>query len=133
MVEGIVGGQYNNKSKLHSSRNQVETELGIYPIPFGREFFVSCLPPKNRLKVYRTITMPAVLYAGETWSSTLQEKQMLKVFKSRVIKTTLVNCWHLQNQKHHQVLLKVKVKVKFTLEQATKAQRGSRGIALLFL
>jgi len=28
---------------------------------------------------------------------------------------------------------KVKVKVKITLEQATKAQRGSRGIALLFL
>jgi len=28
---------------------------------------------------------------------------------------------------------KVKVKVKSTLEQATKAQRGSRGIALLFL
>jgi hypothetical protein len=27
----------------------------------------------------------------------------------------------------------VKVKVKFTLEQATKAQRGSTGIALLFL
>jgi hypothetical protein len=29
--------------------------------------------------------------------------------------------------------IKVKVKVKFTLEQATKAQRGSRDIALLFL
>jgi hypothetical protein len=28
---------------------------------------------------------------------------------------------------------KVKVKVNFTLEQATNAQRGSRGIALLFL
>jgi hypothetical protein len=28
---------------------------------------------------------------------------------------------------------KVKVKVKFTLEQATKTQRWSRGIALLFL
>jgi hypothetical protein len=28
---------------------------------------------------------------------------------------------------------KVKVKVKFSLEQATKAQRGNRGIALLFL
>ena len=27
----------------------------------------------------------------------------------------------------------VKVKINFTLEQATKAQRGSRGIALLFL
>ena len=47
MVEGIVGGQYNNKSKLHSCRNQVEIELGIYLIPFGREFFVFSLPPKN--------------------------------------------------------------------------------------
>ena len=28
---------------------------------------------------------------------------------------------------------KVKVKVKFAVEQATKAQRGMRGIALLFL
>jgi hypothetical protein len=28
---------------------------------------------------------------------------------------------------------KVKVKVNFTLEQATKSQRGSRSIALLFL
>jgi hypothetical protein len=28
---------------------------------------------------------------------------------------------------------KVKVQVEFTLEQAMKAQRGSRGIALLFL
>jgi hypothetical protein len=27
----------------------------------------------------------------------------------------------------------VKVKVEFKIEQATKAQRGSRGIALLFL
>jgi hypothetical protein len=29
--------------------------------------------------------------------------------------------------------VKVKVKVKFSLQQATKTQRGSRGIALLFL
>ena len=31
------------------------------------------------------------------------------------------------------LFLKAKVKVKVTLEQATKAQRESRGIALLFL
>jgi hypothetical protein len=30
-------------------------------------------------------------------------------------------------------LIKVKVKVKFTLEQATRAQKGRRGIALLYL
>jgi hypothetical protein len=36
---------------------------------------------------------------------------------------------------HHMThpLVKVKVKVKFTLLQATKFQRGSRGITLLFL
>jgi hypothetical protein len=36
---------------------------------------------------------------------------------------------------HHRAskMVKVKVKIKFTLERVTKAQRGSRGIALLFL
>ena len=33
---------------------------------------------------------------------------------------------------YHCVLICVKVKVKFNLERATKAQRGSRGVALLF-
>jgi hypothetical protein len=32
-----------------------------------------------------------------------------------------------------QTCIYVKVKVKFTLEQATKAMRGSRGVALLIL
>jgi hypothetical protein len=31
------------------------------------------------------------------------------------------------------LLLTTKVKLKFTLEQATKTQRGSRGVAVLFL
>jgi hypothetical protein len=31
------------------------------------------------------------------------------------------------------IIIKVKVKVKFSLEQATKTQRGSGGIAVLFL
>ena len=30
------------------------------------------------------------------------------------------------------VTLRVKVKVKFTIEQAMKAQRGSRGVAVVF-
>jgi len=31
------------------------------------------------------------------------------------------------------IIIIIIIKVKFTLEQATKAQRGSRGIAILFL
>jgi hypothetical protein len=30
-------------------------------------------------------------------------------------------------------IIKIKVEVRFTLEQATKAQRGSRGIVVVFL
>jgi hypothetical protein len=39
---------------------------------------------------------------------------------------------HIILQYCFKVKVMVRVKVKFTLEQATKAQRGSRGIALLF-
>jgi len=44
----------------------------------------------------------------------------------------LVAVLHVQDKLEELRLLKVKVNVKFTLEQATKAQRGSRGLALLF-
>ena len=47
-----------------------------------------------------------------------------------------ISCWSVgrfSERCDQSELRKVKVKVKFTLEQATKAQRGSRGIALLFL
>jgi hypothetical protein len=40
---------------------------------------------------------------------------------------------NLVSKKYTVSLFRVKVKVKFTPEQVTKAQRGSRGIALLFL
>ena len=53
----------------------------------------------------------------------------------------LITLLHVSVHKHHhqqvslytQVRTTIKVKVKFSLEQATKAQRGSRGIAILFL
>jgi hypothetical protein len=37
-----------------------------------------------RIKVYRTIILPVVLYGCETWSLSLREKGRLKVFESRV-------------------------------------------------
>ena len=51
--------------------------------------------------------------------------------------TVSIHCKYfcgLNTCRHHVTnIVKVKVKVKFTLEQDTKAQRGIRGIALLFL
>jgi hypothetical protein len=37
-----------------------------------------------KLKIYRTITLPVVLYGCKTWSLTLREELRLRVFEYRV-------------------------------------------------
>ena len=39
-----------------------------------------------KIKVYRTITLPVVLYGCETWSLTLREERRLRVFENRVLR-----------------------------------------------
>ena len=47
----------------------------------------SRLVSKNlKIKIYRTIILPAVLYGCETWSLTLREKRRLRVFENRVLR-----------------------------------------------
>ena len=42
----------------------------------------------NKLKVrtYKTIILPVVLYGCETWSLTLREKHRLRVFENKVLR-----------------------------------------------
>ena len=45
------------------------------------------LPNYNSdLKIYRTIILPVVLYGCETWSLTLREERMLRVFNNKVLR-----------------------------------------------
>jgi len=47
----------------------------------------SRLLSKNlKIKIYRTIILPVVLYGCETWSLTLQEERKLKVFENMVLR-----------------------------------------------
>ena len=39
-----------------------------------------------KIKIYRTIILPAVLYGCETWSLTLREERRLRVFENRVLR-----------------------------------------------
>ena len=39
-----------------------------------------------KIKIYRTIILPVVLYGCETWSLTLWDEHRLRVFKNRVLK-----------------------------------------------
>ena len=38
------------------------------------------------IKIYRTIILRVVLYGCETWSLTLREERMLRVFEKRVVR-----------------------------------------------
>jgi hypothetical protein len=47
----------------------------------------SSLLPKNvKIKIYRTIILPVVLYGCESWSLTLREECRLRVFENRVLR-----------------------------------------------
>jgi hypothetical protein len=47
----------------------------------------SRLLSKNlKIRIYRTTTLPVVLYGCETWSLTLKEERKLRVFENRVLR-----------------------------------------------
>ena len=46
----------------------------------------SLLSKKLKIKIYRTIILPVVLYGCETWSLTLREELRLRVFENRVLR-----------------------------------------------
>jgi hypothetical protein len=39
-----------------------------------------------KVKIYKTVILPVVLYGCETWSLTLREEHRLKVFENRVLR-----------------------------------------------
>jgi hypothetical protein len=47
----------------------------------------SRLISKNlKIKIYKTVILPVVLYECETWSVTLREEHRLRVFEDRVLR-----------------------------------------------
>jgi hypothetical protein len=50
------------------------------------KIFSSLLFRNVKIKIYRTIILPVVLYGCETWSLTLREECRLRVFENRVLR-----------------------------------------------
>jgi hypothetical protein len=47
----------------------------------------SCLLSRNiKVKLYRTVILPVVLYGCETWSLTLREEHRLEVFDNNMLR-----------------------------------------------
>ena len=53
-------------------------------------FSSSLLSKYLKIKIYRTIILPVVLYGCETWSLTLREECRLRVFENRVLRRICV-------------------------------------------
>jgi hypothetical protein len=44
------------------------------------------LSKNTKIKIYRTVILPVVLYGCETWSVTLREEHRLRVLENRVLR-----------------------------------------------
>jgi hypothetical protein len=54
----------------------------------------SCLIPKNiKIKIYKTVILPVVLYGCKIWSLTLREERGLRVFENRVLRRIFGSKW----------------------------------------
>jgi hypothetical protein len=62
-------------------------KLGIVCYYSVQNLLSSRLPSKNlKIKIYRTIILPVVLYGCEKWSLTLREERRLRVFENMVLR-----------------------------------------------
>jgi hypothetical protein len=80
-----LGTTLANQNSIHGEINsRLKSENACYHSVWN--LLSSRLLSKNtKIRVYRTIILPIVLYGCETWSLTLKEEQRLRVFKNRVL------------------------------------------------
>jgi hypothetical protein len=58
--------------------------------PFGPETIVFSFAAENfKIRLYKTIILPVVLYGCDTWSLILREEHRLRVFENRVLGSLL--------------------------------------------
>jgi len=53
-------------------------------LPWKRNNYIILITSNIKIKIYRTIILPFVLYGSETWSLTLREEGRLRVSENRV-------------------------------------------------
>jgi hypothetical protein len=75
-----------NRNSIHEEIKS-SLKLGNACYHLVQNLLSSRLLSKNtKIRIYRTIILPVVLYRCETWSLTLREEQRLRVFENRVLR-----------------------------------------------
>ena len=81
-----LGKNLTNQSSIHKEiKSTLKSRNGCYHSV--QNFLSSSLLSKNlKIKLYRTVILPVVLYGFESWSLTLTEAHRLRVFENRVLR-----------------------------------------------
>jgi len=77
----------------HTNKNSIQEEIKSR-LTLGNVCYYSVqnllssslLSKKFKIKIYRTIILPVILYGCETWSLTFREERRLRVFENRVLR-----------------------------------------------
>jgi len=90
-IERVGGFKYLGTTLTNQNSIQEEIKsrlkLGNACYHSVQNLLSSRLLSKNlKIKIYRNIILPVVLYGCETWSLTLSEKRRLKVLENRVLR-----------------------------------------------
>ena len=66
---------------------KVELRRNRFTSLYGITLMYSTVSSKNlKIKIYRNINLPVVLYGCDTWSLTLREERKLRVFENMVLR-----------------------------------------------
>jgi hypothetical protein len=69
-----------------TNQNDIHDEI-MSRLNSGNACLSSHLISKNlKIKIYKTVILPVMLYGCETWSFTSREEHRLRVFENRVLK-----------------------------------------------
>jgi hypothetical protein len=81
-----LGATLTNRNSIHEEiKSRLKSGNACYHSV--QNLLSSRLQSKNtKIRVYRTIILPVVLYGCETWSLTPREEQRLRVFENRVLR-----------------------------------------------
>jgi hypothetical protein len=81
-----LGTMLTNQNDIHEEV-QIRLNLGNASYYSVQNLLSSHLISKNlRIKIYKTVILPAVPYGCETWSLTLREVHRLRIFENKVLR-----------------------------------------------
>jgi len=83
----IFGNNLNNKNSIQEEIKSILKSGNTGYRSVQNLLSSSLLSKKLKIKIYRTVILPVVLYGCETWSLTLRDERRLRVFENGYVHT----------------------------------------------